>query len=247
MEKSKHLVLDVGNSRVKYGYFEQDVLLTSGVCSDWTAHQWNVFHQKHPFSRVLVGSVGATVKDTISKLPENCVVHTIDKTIKYPFTSAYDDIQTLGVDRRAALAAVLKTHPETPVLIIDAGSCITYDYINEKAHHEGGAISPGRAMRYYAMHLFTAKLPFLKPSDKIPALGTSTQTSMQLGVERGFVAEIQEQIRAFSQAYGDFTIILTGGDADFLNKKIKNTIFADADLILKGLYHLLMFNSFHEK
>lgn len=247
MDKSKHLVLDVGNSRVKYGYFEQDVLLTSGVCSDWTAHQWNVFHQKHPFSRVFVGSVGATGIDTISKLPENCVVHTIDKTIKYPFTSAYDDIQTLGVDRRAALAGALKMLPNTAVFIIDAGSCITYDFLNADGHHLGGAISPGRAMRYHALHLFTERLPFLKPSDNIPELGTSTQTSMELGVERGVIAEIQEHIHAFSQDYGDFTIILTGGDADFLNKKIKNTIFADADLILAGLNHLLMFNTTDEE
>lgn len=247
MDKRKQLVLDVGNSRVKYGYFNDDILITSGVCTDWTAQQWNLFHQKYFFSRVLVGAVGAIAKRTISKLPQMCVVHSVDKSTKYPFTSAYDTIETLGVDRRAALAGALNIIPATAVLVIDAGSCITYDYLDADGHHLGGAISPGRAMRYHAMHLFTAKLPFLKPSDEIPAIGTSTQTSMQLGVERGFVAEIQEQIHAFSQAYGDFTIILTGGDADFLNKKIKNTIFADADLILKGLNYLLMFNTTDEE
>ena len=119
--------------------------------------------------------------------------------------------------------------------------------MDENAHHIGGAISPGRAMRYHALHLFTEKLPHLNPLETIPSIGISTKTSMQLGVEAGVIAEIHAQIDAFSHEYGNFTIILTGGDANFLNRKIKNTIFADADLTLNGLYRLLTFNSFHEK
>ncbi len=247
MNKSKHLVLDVGNTQIKFGYFEQDELKKSGVCTDWTELEWNTFYQSHPFSSVLVGSVGARTKRLIAKLPKSCAVHVVDDATKYPFSSDYDNIQSLGVDRRAVLAGALKTHPSTAVLIIDAGSCITYDIMDENAHHKGGAISPGRAMRYHAMHLFTVKLPFLSPAEKIPLIGTDTKSSMELGVELGIIAEIEAQIAAFAQEYGNFTIILTGGDAKFLNKKIKNTIFVAADLTLIGLYHLLMFNTFHEK
>jgi len=247
MNKSKHLVLDVGNNQIKFGYFEQDELKKSGVCTDWTELEWSTFYQSHPFSFVLVGSVGARTKRLIAKLPKSCAVHVVDDVTKYPFTSDYDNIQSLGVDRRAVLAGALKTHPSTAVLIIDAGSCITYDIMDENAHHKGGAISPGRAMRYHAMHLFTDKLPFLSPVEKIPLIGTDTKSSMELGVELGIIAEIEAQIAAFAQEYGNFTIILTGGDAKFLNKKIKNTIFVAADLTLIGLYHLLMFNTFHEK
>jgi len=247
MNKSKHLVLDVGNNQIKFGYFEQDELKKSGVCTDWTELEWSTFYQSHPFSFVLVGSVGARTKRLIAKLPKSCTVHVVDDVTKYPFTSDYDNIQSLGVDRRAVLAGALKTHPSTAVLIIDAGSCITYDIMDENAHHKGGAISPGRAMRYHAMHLFTDKLPFLSPAEKIPLIGKDTKSSMELGVELGIIAEIEAQIAAFAQEYGNFTIILTGGDAKFLNKKIKNTIFVAADLTLIGLYHLLMFNTFHEK
>jgi type III pantothenate kinase len=246
MNKDKHLVLDVGNTHIKYGYFEKGQLKKSGVCTDWTESQWNRFYKEYPFMSVLVGSVGAATKLLLAKLPKRCKVHILDDTFKFPFTSDYDNIYALGVDRKAGLAGALITHPNTPLLVIDTGSCITYDYIDKNAHHKGGVISPGRSMRYHAMHLFTEKLPFLKPPEKTPSIGTSTKTSMESGVETGILAEIQVQIDAFEQAYGNFTIILTGGDANFLNKKIKNTIFADEDLTLKGLYRLLMFNSLHE-
>ena len=102
-------------------------------------------------------------------------------------------------------------------------------------------------MRYSALHMFTANLPLLDPIDTIPEMGISTATSMSLGVEAGVVAEIHAQIEAFSKKFGNFTIILTGGDANFLIKNIKYPIFASDDLILSGLQHLLMFNSLHEK
>ena len=138
-------------------------------------------------------------------------------------------------------------HPNTPLLVIDAGSCITYDFIYANGHHVGGAISPGRSMRYDALHMFTANLPLLDPTEEVPAIGTSTSSSMFLGVEAGIISEIQAHIEVFIQKFGDFTIILTGGDANFLIKNIKYTIFADAELTLIGLQNLLMFNTFHEK
>lgn len=247
MSHKKHLVLDIGNTHIKYGYFENEVILTSGVCSTWTAEQWDIFHQEYPFTHVLIGSVGVSSKHVASLLPKTCSIHVVDESTRYPFTSAYNTIHALGIDRRAALAGAMRLYPNTSVLIIDAGSCITYDYINDKGHHEGGAISPGREMRYHAMHLLTAKLPFVNPVDVIPAIGTTTETSMQLGVEQGIVAEIQAQIDLFQQRFKNFTIILTGGDAYFLIKKIKNAIFAHADLTLVGLHFLLMYNMIHEE
>lgn len=247
MKNENHLAIDVGNTHIKFGYFENHQLKSSGICTDWTENQWVTFYNENPFSTILIGSVGASTKQLLAKLPKQCAVHIIDESTNYPFSTSYDNLQQLGVDRRAAISGAVAHYHKTPLLIIDAGSCITYDYVSAEGHHHGGAISPGRNMRYQAMHLFTDKLPQLQPSDQIPKLGTSTKTSMELGVEFGFVAEIQAQVESFFEEYGNFTIILTGGDADFLKKKIKNTIFVDADLTLKGLYHLLMFNNFHEK
>ena len=247
MKNDKCLVLDVGNTHIKYGYFEAGLLKKSGICTHWGEKQWDAFYQANLFTSVLIGATGAASKHLLAMLPKSCAVYFIDAITKYPFTSDYDNMNALGLDRKAALAGALSIYPNTPVCIIDAGSCITYDFMNENAHHKGGAISPGRAMRYHAMHLFTEKLPYLNPQDKIPSVGISTKTSMELGVEAGIIAEIQAQITAFTHTHGNFTTILTGGDANFLNKKIKNTIFADADLILKGFYRLLMFNTLHEK
>ena len=246
MNNVRHLVLDIGNTRTKYGYFDNGLLQASGICVNWSVAQWDAFYQAHPFQTVFVGSVGVAVKSVLSKLPTAVKIQSIDETTKYPFTSAYNDLNALGIDRRAGLAGAMYCYPKKAVLIIDAGSCITYDFISAKGHHHGGAISPGRAMRYKAMHLFTANLPLLEPDESNPSYGTTTQESMKAGVETGIIAEIQAQIDVFAQHFGNFTIILTGGDADFLIKKIKNTIFADTDLILKGLYHLLMYNSLHE-
>jgi type III pantothenate kinase len=247
MSKKQYLVLDIGNTHTKYGYFEANTLKDSGICSDWSRDKWASFHQKAPFTIVLVGTVGASTKQTLSLLPESCDVAFIDDTTKYPFTTAYDDINSLGIDRRAALSGAMATHPNTAVLVIDAGSCITYDFMDASGHHAGGAISLGRAMRYGALHMFTANLPLLDPTDVVPAIGTSTSTSMSLGVEAGVISEIHAHIEAFTQKFGDFTIILTGGDTNFLIKNIKYTIFANAELILIGLQNLLMFNTFHEK
>ena len=247
MKKNGHLVLDVGNTHVKYGYFVSDALQKTGVCTDWTTLQWNTFFKANPTESILVGGDGSQTKHLVAKFSNASKIIFIDSTINYPFTSDYDNLDSLGIDRRALLAGALLKFPDTPALIIDAGSCITYDFMDENGHHIGGAISPGRAMRYHAMHLFTEKLPHLNPTEIIPAIGKSTKTSMELGVESGVIAEIQSHIDAFSHSHGNFTIILTGGDANFLNKKIKNTIFAVSDLTLIGLYHLLMFNSLHEK
>ena len=242
MIKNQQLVLDIGNTNTKYGYFEANALKESGKCSDWSMNEWASFHQKAPFTTVLVGSVGASTKQILSLLPQSCDVAFIDDTTKYPFTTAYDDINTLGIDRGAALSGAMATHPNTPVLVIDAGSCITYDFMDANGHHAGGAISPGRAMRYGALHMFTANLPLLDPTDVVPAIGTSTSSSMSMGVEAGVISEIHAHIEAFTQKFGDFTIILTGGDAQFFGKRLKNSIFAHSKILLEGLNFLLEYN-----
>lgn len=247
MEGLKFLVLDIGNTQSKYGLFQKNSLVQAGVCSDWTQDEWQNFAAKHAFSTVFIGSVGPTTKQMLPFFPENIKIYFVDQTTKYPFSSTYSDINSLGVDRRAAISGAITIYPQKPLLIIDAGSCITYDFVDANGVHQGGAISPGRAMRYQAVHLGTAKLPLETPVDEIPKIGTSTKTSIHVGVEFGVIAEIKGQIDRFSEEFGNFTTILTGGDADFLIKKIKNGIFANTDLNLVGLYRLLTFNGLHEK
>ncbi len=247
MNNAMHLVLDIGNTQMKYGLFANNGLALSGVCTEWTQQSWDTFFRKYPFSVVLIGSVGSSSKQVVNYLPENTRVHYVDNFTKYPFSSNYDNLNTLGIDRRAAISGAISLYPNQPILVVDAGSCITYDYVDASGLHHGGAIAPGRLMRYQALHLCTHGLPLVAPALEIPSLGTSTKTSIQLGVEAGLIAEIKSHIETFTSKFGNFTTILTGGDADFLIKKIKNSIFANADLNLIGLHCILTFNGLHEE
>ena len=244
-----NLIIDIGNTATKLAVFQLDKI--ESVQTIATKEMvFEVEKLLKKFSEIKQGLL-STVKTMgnleVEMLQKMLPIKILEASFKMPFKNCYDTPLTLGVDRLALMAAAVKQHPNSHVLVIDAGSCITYDFIDANGHHAGGAISPGRAMRYSALHIFTENLPLLEPTAVLPAIGTSTSSSISLGVEVGIISEIHAHIEAFTQKFGDFTIILTGGDANFLIKNIKYTIFADAELILIGLQNLLMFNTFHEK
>ena len=127
-------------------------------------------------------------------------------------------------------------------LVIDAGTCITYDMVNGYGEYLGGAISPGLHMRYEALHNQTSKLPLLTSEEPIDIIGNSTESSIHSGVVNGISAEIDGVIDQYKMRFKDLTVILTGGDAQFLSKRLKNTIFADSKFLLRGLNYLLEYN-----
>jgi type III pantothenate kinase len=147
------------------------------------------------------------------------------------------------LDRLALAAAATQQCPNTNTLIIDAGTCITYDFVDANAQYLGGAISPGLQMRYNALHNQTAQLPLLQPSDTNSYIGSTTDTSIHSGVVHGIVQEIQGVISTYSSDYSDLTVILTGGDANFLRKQFKISIFANSNFLLEGLNFLLDYNT----
>ncbi|MGB2316775.1 MAG: type III pantothenate kinase, partial [Flavobacteriaceae bacterium] len=140
-------------------------------------------------------------------------------------------------------AAATQQYPNTNTLIIDAGTCITYDFVDANSQYLGGAISPGLQMRYNALHNQTAQLPLLQPSDTNSYIGSTTDTSIHSGVVHGIVQEIQGVISTYSSDYLDLTVILTGGDANFLLKQFKISIFANSNFLLEGLNFLLDYNT----
>ena len=129
------------------------------------------------------------------------------------------------------------------VLIIDAGTCITYDFIDSKNNYLGGAISPGVYTRYKSLNNLTANLPLLKPRSVKNITGNSTAKSMHSGVVKGVLLEIDGVINTYKEKYEDLTVILTGGDCKFLSKQLKNSIFANSNFLLEGLNYILEFNS----
>ncbi|MCL4160212.1 UNVERIFIED_CONTAM: hypothetical protein GTU68_064981, partial [Idotea baltica] len=160
-----------------------------------------------------------------------------------PFKNLYSTPKTLGIDRIALVCASVEQFPDKNVLIIDAGTCITFDFITNKNHYLGGAISPGIRMRYKSLHKFTANLPLLDTKKPKKSIGNSTANSMHSGVVQGVLFEIDGAIQKYKLKYPDLTVILTGGDTNFLSKQLKSSIFANSNFLLEGLNYLLQYNS----
>jgi type III pantothenate kinase len=169
-------------------------------------------------------------------------IYILDAQWNLPFQHTYKTPATLGPDRIAAVAAAWKKFPDKNVLVIDMGTCITYDFLDKNATYHGGAISPGVQMRFRAMHHFTGKLPLLKPNQKVSLVGDSTDASMQSGVLNGIQAEIEGIIYQYEQLYEDLTVIIGGGDNKYFDKKFKINIFAGSNLVLEGLKVIVDFN-----
>jgi type III pantothenate kinase len=239
-----NLVVDIGNTLVKMAVFQGDVLIKKK-----TALKQNFFKnleeldQSYPdIKDVLVSSVSKTPPKWLQKLQEDYKMYVLDKELPQVFSNFYATPKTLGNDRIALVSAASKLYPSQNVLVIDAGTCITFDIINSKNEYLGGAISPGLQMRYQAMNTFTENLPLLEPEEDVDLVGNTTIKSMQSGVIFGITSEIDGMISMYNSQFKDLTIILTGGDSQFLCKRLKNSIFANSNFLLQGLNYILEFN-----
>ena len=193
-------------------------------------------------SRTIVSSVNNLDPKIIAVLSIFSKVHRLDHSSKVPFKNSYATPRSLGVDRIALATAAFYHNPKGNTLVIDAGTCITYDMVNDYGEYLGGAISPGLNMRYRALHEQTAKLPLLKPDELLDFIGNATESSIHSGVVNGLRHELDGCIEQYRSRFTDLTVILTGGDAQFLSKRLKNTIFADSNFLLLGLNYLLEYN-----
>lgn len=143
----------------------------------------------------------------------------------------------------ALVCAAVSEFPSKNVLVIDAGTCITFDFVNSNNEYLGGAISPGIRMRYKALHNLTANLPLLETEMPDHFIGNSTKNAINSGVVYGVLNEIDGVIKAYKEEFSDLTVILTGGDSNFLSKQLKSSIFANSNFLLKGLNFILKYNS----
>ncbi|WP_316928119.1 type III pantothenate kinase [Gillisia marina] len=191
---------------------------------------------------VLVSSVSKTPSKWLQKLQEDYKMVVLDQELPQVFSNSYATPKTLGNDRIALVSAASKLYPNQNVLVIDAGTCITFDIKNIENEYLGGAISPGLQMRYQAMNTFTENLPLLEPEEAVDLIGNTTIKSIQSGVIFGITAEIDGVISMYNSQFKDLTIILTGGDSVFLCKRLKNSIFANSNFLLEGLNYILEFN-----
>jgi type III pantothenate kinase len=169
--------------------------------------------------------------------------HKLSLLTKVAFTTPVGKPETIGADRLALTAAAVHYYPTYNNLVIGMGSCITYNFINKYHEFVGGAISPGLEMRLKALNYYTAKLPLIKPDSNVPLIGYDTNTNILSGVVLGMAKEMDGFIEAYREKYRNINVLLTGGDIVYLASHLKNKIFADPDLIFKGLYAISEVNN----
>ena len=231
------LVVDVGNSRIKAAVFEESMLLEHFVFTKIEL-QKNIDFILKKFKKVsdlVVSSVGDVEKQSFLAYEKLVDVFFISHKDSFPFQNKYSTPHTLGLDRMVLAAGAVLQFPNQNRLVIDAGTCITYDFIDDQNNYLGGAIAPGLRLRYESLHNYTAKLPLLSLEAPKNLIGNSTSESIHSGIVNGLVYEIDGFIADYRSRYLNFIIILTGGDTDFLAKRLKNTIFANSNFLLESL------------
>jgi type III pantothenate kinase len=236
-----NLTIDIGNTQTKLGFFQGLELQLTQKYSSTETIPWQSILDSHKITHSIISKVG-NVQSDLKTLYNNTQCVDVHHQLHLPFTSCYDPFENLGIDRVVALAAAANLFPRENILIIDAGTCITYDLITAKAHHLGGVISPGLMMRYQAMYNFTHQLPNLEIQEPLSFPPTNTIEAMHHGVILSAIAEIEAFISRFETSIPTFRIILTGGDAGFLSKRVKNGILADENFLAIGLNLLLETN-----
>ena len=239
-----NLVIDAGNTQIKFAVFRQNNLLHLEASPEagFAEHVKAVFEKYPNIERAIISSVGNLRDCAADIVSVFCEVYILTARSKVPFKNSYATPQTLGPDRIALATAGFYHNPKGNTLVIDAGTCITYDMVNDRGEYLGGAISPGLYMRYNALHEFTERLPKLTPENILDFIGNATESSTHSGVVNGLCLEIDGVIQQYRTRFQDLTVILTGGDAQFLSKRLKNTIFAHSNFLLEGLNQLLDYN-----
>ena len=236
-----NLIIDAGNTSVKLAIFDQDSLVEQIQVpnSDFTEVSDDLFLKFPGISHAIIASVSFLDPQRLMSIKEKVRLIVVDHQLKLPFKNQYASPETLGADRLALAASAALHCPGQNVLIIDAGTCVTYDMITRDGDYLGGAISPGLQMRYDALSYYTDRLPELEPEDFPDLIGDTTKNSIHSGVINGICTEIDGVIEQYESRYPHLTVILTGGDAQFLSKRLKKAIFAHSNFLLEGLNFLL--------
>ena len=237
-----NLIVDIGNTCLKIALFEKNNLIEKSYLLDNYLDNIKNILSKNPVENSIVSNVGEINDELISVLNDNTDLVLFKNILKLPFKNTYSSKETLGQDRIALVSSASYQFPDENVLIIDAGTCITYDFKNHNNEYIGGGISPGIKMRFKSLNLFTSKLPLIDVFDDFKLIGNNTKESLISGVVNGTTMEIDGIIQQYCDKFKNLRIILTGGDSKFLLKRIKNTIFADQNFLIKGLNYLLEAN-----
>ncbi len=239
-----NLVIDIGNTRTKFSVFNQGEVLITVPVDEFRPEHIEVLKNEHPsLNKVILSSVKGYSPELKETLQNNFDIFIeLDHNTPIPLENKYNTKETLGKDRIAAVVGAFDLYPETNILVIDAGTAITYDILNNKSQYLGGNISPGIEMRFKALHHFTGKLPQVQAAEMNKLFGTTTEEAILLGVQNGISYEVDKTIDNFKEFYSNLKVIITGGDANFFDKKLKNYFFVHFNLVALGLNCILEYN-----
>lgn len=236
-----NLVADIGNNSAKFFLFNGEQILlhtrrddaSFGIISEWNS-QFGI-------DKIIVSTViDLKEQQKADFRSPGCPVIWFNNSIATPLKIEYATPHTLGSDRIAAAVGAWNQKPGHNMLVIDAGSAITIDFVDRQGRYKGGNIAPGIKMRLKALHEFTGRLPMVETDGDTPTIGYDTETAIRSGVINGICHEIDGYINEFKEKFGDVLVFLTGGDEKNLKNRIKNRIFADKYLVAKGLNRILL-------
>ncbi len=238
------LLIDIGNTATKVAIYHSQEMIYFTTLNQLSRK--DIISIKNEFaniSDVILSSVASIPNGLINYLQtEFITLIELDHKTPLPYKTIYKTTETLGKDRMAIVAGAEYLFPKQNVLAIDMGTAITYDFINKDGLYLGGNISPGMLTRYKSLNYYTKNLPLLSPVQDFEFIGNSTESAIVSGVQTGITFEIDGYINALKTKYKELKVVLSGGDCFFFAEKLKNTIFAERNIVLLGLNRILNFN-----
>lgn len=239
-----NLIIDVGNTVAKIAVFDDKNIVEVVYDSNLTLERLLAVSSKYPCEKGIIATVVELSEQAMAQLESLSVpLLWLNSEILLPVENLYETPHTLGDDRIAAVVGANGEFPDKDLLVIDAGTCITYEFIDSKGCYHGGNISPGMQMRFKALHQFTGKLPLVAAKGRTLLMGKDTETAIRSGVFKGIEYEISGYIMTMKYKYPELLVFLTGGDDFSFDTNLKNIIFADKFLVLKGLNRILNYNN----
>ena len=236
------LVVDAGNTSIKIAVFidgEITDIQRFEINNFARIEAWSKMHYNTPSILSSVRSLDETIR--LEKLFFSCLV--VNNSTSLPIDVKYSTPKSLGIDRICNAVAIAENCPNQNVVSIDLGTCLKFDFVNDNNEYLGGSISPGIQMRYKSLNDYTSNLPLIDECSSIPLIGTSSKESIHSGVINGIQAEIIQLMQRYSEEFRDLTFFMTGGDIQYFDFPLKNNIFVDENLTLKGLYQIYLFNA----
>lgn len=244
-EKFRHvnLIIEQGNTSSKVAVYNGKRMEASFVFKKFDVEVISGIFKKYPLTKGIFSTVIDKDDELVAYLETNLRNFVfLDETVPLPITVQYKTPKTLGRDRLAAAVGANYLQPGKDLLVIDAGTAITYELVDASGAYLGGNISPGMTTRFKALNQFTKKLPLVVEQEEIPLVGTDTETAIQAGVVNGIVCEMDGYIEKLRLKYPNLLVFLTGGHSFYFERRLKNSIFADINLVLTGLNRILEYN-----